>query len=66
MAELELSALSRICLSRRISSIKQLDGEIQALVEERNELQIKAEWQFSIAQTREKLSRHYETMKSKN
>jgi len=66
MAELELSALSRICLSRRISSIEELDREVQVLVKERNELQIKVEWQFSISQAREKLSRHYENVKSKN
>jgi hypothetical protein len=66
MAELELSALSRICLSRRISSIEELDREVQALVKERNELRVKVEWQFSISQAREKLSRHYENAKSKN
>jgi len=66
MAELELSALSRICLARRISSIEELDREIQMLVKERNELQLKVEWQFSITQAREKLSRHYEKVKSKN
>jgi len=66
MAELELSALSRICLSRRIPSIEELDREIQVLVKERNELQIKVEWQFSLAQAREKLARHYEKVKSKN
>lgn len=66
MAELELSAISRICLSRRIPSIEELDGEVQALVKERNELGSKVEWQFSITQAREKLSRHYENAKSKN
>jgi hypothetical protein len=66
MAELELSALSRICLSRRISSIEALDREVQPLVKERNELRIKVEWQFSLTQAREKLSRHYEKVKSKN
>ncbi len=66
MAELELSALSRICLSRRIPSIEELDREVQAIVKERNELQIKVEWQFSINQAREKLGRHYEKVKSKN
>jgi hypothetical protein len=66
MAELELSALSRICLARRIPSIKELDREVQAIVKERNELKLKVEWQFSIAQAREKLHRHYETVKSKN
>lgn len=66
IAELELSVLSRICLSRRISSIESLDREVQALVCERNDLQVKVEWQFSITHAREKLSRHYEKVKSKN
>lgn len=66
MAELELSALSRICLSRRIGSIEELDRQMQAIVKERNELKVKVEWQFSIAQAREKLSRHYENVKPKN
>ncbi len=63
MAEL---ALSRICLSRRIKAIEELDREIQSLVKERNKLQVKVEWQFSISQAREKLSRHYDTVNSKN
>jgi hypothetical protein len=66
IAELELSALARICLSRRISSIEELDGEVQAIVKERNEMKVKVEWQFSIQQAREKLSRHYDEVKSKN
>jgi hypothetical protein len=66
MAELELSALSRICLSRRIPSMEELDREIQLLVKERNEMGIKVEWQFSIAKARKKLSRHYENVQSKD
>jgi hypothetical protein len=66
MAELELSAISRICLARPIPSIEELDREVQALVKERNELKVKVEWQFSIMPAREKLSRHYENAKSKN
>ena len=66
IAELELSALSRICLRRRIKSIEELDREVQAIVKERNELKIKVEWQFTITQAREKLSRHYEEVTSKN
>lgn len=65
IAELELSALSRICLSRRIPSIEELDREVQAIVKERNEIKIKVEWQFFITQARGKLSRHYEKVKSK-
>ena len=66
MAELELSALSRICLSRRIPSTEELDREIQSLVKELNEMKIKVEWQFSIAKARKKLSRHYEQVQSKD
>jgi len=65
IAELELLALSRIGLKRRIGSTEELDRQVQAIVKERNELQIKVEWQFSILQAREKLSRHYEKVKSK-
>ena len=60
MAELELSAISRICLSRRIGSIEELRTEVETLVKEREKLEIKIQWQFSINQAREKLNRHYE------
>ncbi len=60
MAELELSAITRICLSRRISSIEELRREVEALVKEREKLAIKIQWQFSVNQAREKLNRHYE------
>lgn len=66
IAELELSALARICLSRRIPTTEQLDSEIQELVKERNESEIKVAWQFSIVKAREKLSRHYDKVKSNN
>lgn len=66
IAELELSSLSRICLSRRIGTIEELDCQIQAIVKERNKLKIKVKWQFSISQAREKLGRHYDKVKSKN
>jgi hypothetical protein len=66
MAELELSAISRICLGRRINSIEELEREVEAIVKERNDAAVKVEWQFSITQAREKLSRHYEEVRSKN
>jgi len=43
-----------------------ISREIQSLVKERNELAIKVQWQFSVANARDKLSRHYEQVKSKN
>ena len=60
MAELELSALARQCLARRIPDIETLSRELKSVVEERNKLAIKVKWQFSIENAREKLNRHYE------
>lgn len=62
MAELELSTISRQCLARRIPDIETLRGELEAIVKERNKLEIKAKWQFTIENAREKLNRHYENL----
>lgn len=62
MAELELSAIARICLHRRIASIEELTIEVEAIVKERERLEIKINWQFSINQARAKLNRHYENV----
>jgi hypothetical protein len=66
MAELELSALSRICLNRRIPSKEQLDQQIQHLVKERNQAKASLHWQFSIESARTKLKRHYQKINSNN
>jgi hypothetical protein len=66
MAELELSAISRICLARRIPDIETLSGELKMIVKERNKLAIKFKWQFTVEQARQKLNRHYEKVMSKN
>lgn len=65
MAELELSALTRQCLRRRIPDIKTLSRELESCVEERNKLEIKVKWQFTVENAREKLKRHYEDVTSK-
>ena len=65
MAELELSALSRQCLARRIPDIETLSRELESVVKERNELEIKVKWQFTIENAREKLKRHYENVIAK-
>jgi len=62
MAEMELSALSRQCLSRRIPAIETLSRELEAIVKERNILAIKFKWQFTVENAREKLNRHYENV----
>lgn len=65
MAELELSALSRQCLARRIPNIETLSRELESVVKERNDLEIKVKWQFTIENAREKLTRHYENVVTK-
>lgn len=66
IAELELSALSRMCLARRINSLEDLDREVQAVVTERNAHAVKVHWQFAITDARTKLHRHYAKVYSKN
>jgi len=62
MAEMELSALARQCLARRIPEIETLSRELESIVKERNKLAVKFKWQFTVENAREKLSRHYENV----
>jgi hypothetical protein len=66
MIEIEFSALSRQCLSRRIPTIQKLEQEILALVAERTAQHIKIDWQFSIQSARSKLNSHYTTVHDDN
>lgn len=66
MIEIEFSAISRLCLARRIPSKEKLEKEVVAIVKERSEKQVKINWQFSIETAREKLNRHYKAVNSEN
>lgn len=66
MIEIEFSAISRLCLDRRIPSKEQLEKEVLAIIKERSEKAIKINWQFSIETAREKLNRHYEKVNANN
>jgi hypothetical protein len=59
VAEIELSVLSRQCLNRRIESMDELQREVAAWVEARNEKQVEIRWQFTTADARVKLRRLY-------
>lgn len=59
VAEVELAALSRQCLDRRIDSIEALRREVAAREEERNERQVDVTWRFTTADARIKLRRLY-------
>ena len=64
MAEIELSALSKQCLDRRIAQRRALTKEVTAWAAKRNRLRIKITWHFTKSKAREKLSRAYETIKN--
>src|SRR5215216_940819 len=66
MIEVESSALSKQCLSRRIPTKEQLEGEVLSLVKERAEKAIKIDWQFSIESARGKLNRHHRQLNADN
>lgn len=66
MIEIEFSAISRLCLDRRIPSKEILAKEVLAIVKERSKKEIKINWQFSIESAREKLNRHYKQVNEKN
>jgi hypothetical protein len=59
MIEIEFSALTRLCLNRRIPSLEKLEHEVMALINERKSLGIKINWQFSVQSARSKLNSHY-------
>jgi len=59
MAEIELSALSKQCLDRRIAQRRILTKEVLTWSAKRNRLQTKITWQFTKNKAREKLGRFY-------
>lgn len=64
MAEIELSALSKQCLDRRIAQRQILAKEVTAWAERRNRLQTKITWQFTKNNARKRLNRSYDTIKN--
>lgn len=66
MIEIEFSALSKQCLSRRIPTKEELAKEVLSLVKEREAKAIRIEWQFSIESARSKLNRHYRAVNAEN
>jgi DDE superfamily endonuclease len=62
MAEIELSVLARQCLDRRIETREELEREVAAWEEERNEQGVEVRWRFTTADARIKLRRLYPTL----
>jgi hypothetical protein len=59
MVEIELSALSRQCLQRRIGTQEALEREVRAWVAERNRRQVTVRWQFTVHDARQKFAKRY-------
>ncbi len=59
MAEIELSVLSRQCLDRRIESAEEMEQEVEAWQEDRNEREVGVQWRFTTADARIKLRKLY-------
>jgi hypothetical protein len=59
MAEIELSALSKQCLDRRIGNMEKLADEVRAWEKERNAVGATVRWRFNKNDARVKLQRHY-------
>ena len=66
MIEIEFSALARLCLNRRIPTIEKLESEVMAIIAERQQKQIKINWQFSIENCRDKLNARYSVVNVAN
>lgn len=64
MAEIELSALSKQCLDRRIAQRRILSKEVMTWSGKRNRLRTRITWQFTKSTAREKLYRHYDIVKN--
>ena len=64
MAEIELSALSKQCLDRRIAERRTLAAQVRSWARRRNRLKTGICWNFTKNDARNKLSRFYETIKN--
>jgi hypothetical protein len=64
MAEIELSALSKQCLDRRIAKRRLLAKEVMAWSAKRNRFHTKITWHFTKNDARDKLNRIYASIKN--
>jgi hypothetical protein len=62
MAEIEMSVMSRQCLSDRMGNVERLEDEALAWVENRNAKDSKVNWRFTTADARIKLKKLYPTI----
>ncbi len=63
MAEIELAALSKQCLDRRIPDRATLEREVHSYEKERNRRRTTISWRFTTNRARETMARHYTNVK---
>ena len=64
IAEIELSALSKQCLDRRIAEMHTLSVQVDSWTRRCNRLKVTICWNFTKNDARNKLTRFYETIKN--
>ena len=64
MAEIELNVLMGQCLNRRIDNMKEMQEEVKAWQQHRNNKEVNINWQFTNDKARIKLKRLYPTISS--
>jgi hypothetical protein len=64
MAEIELSALSKQCLDRRIAEMQTLASQVASWTKRRNRIKAGICWNFTKNDARSKFNRFYETIKN--
>lgn len=62
MAEIEIAALTKKCLDKRIPSITKMKQTVQSFVKERNRKEVKIQWRFTTIKARKKLLNHYNNL----
>ena len=64
MAEIELSALAKQCLNRRLATMTTFSREVCAWAKRCNRQKVTVSWQFTKNIAREKLGRHYDIIRN--
>jgi len=64
MAEIELSALAKQCLDRRLATMTKFSREVCSWAKRRNQQKTTVSWQFTKNIAREKFGRHYDIIRN--
>lgn len=66
MVEIDFSAIARACLNRRIATQQELERQVDAQVQIRNDKAIKIDWQFDQTAARRTFNSHYQKLHPDN